>query len=159
MLSVCLWISLLSVFWMPESNFMKLGYIVAYRPVARHRPARNSGSTVESGVSCVVRPGAISLDWPSSVQLVQCNGTSWLVSESVRGLLRLNPCELLLLEAGSWGTGILRKPRIRGTSAVGSRYQATADEVTDWEDLVRALVNGRVCVNSDSPILTCSYVM
>jgi hypothetical protein len=32
----------------------------------------------------------------------------------------------LLLEAGSWGTGIDREPRERGTSAVGSRYQPTA---------------------------------
>jgi hypothetical protein len=30
--------------------------------------------------------------------------------------------------------------------AVGSRYQATTDEdIRDWEDLVRALENCRVC--------------
>jgi hypothetical protein len=52
----------------------------------------------------------------------------------------------LLLEAGSWGTGTVREPSSRGTSAVGSRYQATTGEDTaDWEDLVRALAIRRVC--------------
>jgi hypothetical protein len=38
-------------------------------------------------------------------------------------------CERLLLEAGSCGTGTVREPRGRGTSAVGSRYQAIAVKV------------------------------
>jgi hypothetical protein len=37
---------------------------------ARQRPARKNGSTVGSGVFYVVRSEAISLDRPSSVQLV-----------------------------------------------------------------------------------------
>jgi hypothetical protein len=37
----------------------------------------------------------------------------WLVSESVRGLLRFSRCELFLLETGSWGTGTVREPRGR----------------------------------------------
>jgi hypothetical protein len=37
-------------------------------------------------------------------------------------------CELLLLEAGSYGTGKVREPRGRGMSAVENRYQATAKE-------------------------------
>jgi hypothetical protein len=42
--------------------------------------------------------------------------------------LQFSPCELLLLEAGSLGTGIVREPRVTGTSVVGSRHQATASE-------------------------------
>jgi hypothetical protein len=38
--------------------------------------------------------------------------------------------ELLLLEADSSGTGTVWEPRGKGTSAVGSRYQATTGEVT-----------------------------
>jgi hypothetical protein len=74
----------------------------------------------------------------SSVQLVQC-------SEWVRGLLQFSPCELLLLEAGSWSMGIVRKPSIRGTSAIGSRYWTTGEDTADWEELVCAVVNCRVC--------------
>jgi hypothetical protein len=57
----------------------------------------------------------------SAVHLI----TVGLVSERVRGLLRFSRFELLLLEAGSWGMGIVREPRGRGKSCVGSRYQAT----------------------------------
>jgi hypothetical protein len=59
---------------------------------------------------------------------VEC---SELVGEqSVRGLLQFSPYELLLLEAGSLDTGIVREPRVRGTSAVGSRYRTTTGEET-----------------------------
>jgi hypothetical protein len=34
----------------------------------------------------------------------------------------------------SWGTGTVREPRERGTSAVGSRYQATTGENTSAEN-------------------------
>jgi hypothetical protein len=65
---------------------------------------------------------------------------------AVKGLLQFGRCELLLWEAGSWGTEIAREPRVRGTSAVGSRYQITTGEDTaDWKVLVRAVVNCRVC--------------
>jgi hypothetical protein len=37
-----------------------------------------------------------------------------------------SPCESLLLEAGSWGTGIVRESRLRRTFTVRSRYQATS---------------------------------
>jgi hypothetical protein len=40
--------------------------------------------------------------------------------------LQFSRCELLLLEAGSRDTVIVREPTVRGTFAVGSRYQATA---------------------------------
>jgi hypothetical protein len=44
--------------------------------------------------------------WLNSVSAVHFSGASWLVNEWVGGLLRFSPCELLLLEAGSWGRGI-----------------------------------------------------
>jgi hypothetical protein len=74
-------------------------------------------------------------------------GVEWVGSwVRVRGLLRFSPCELLLLDAGSWGTGTVRKPRIWETPAAGSRYQATTGEDTaDWEDLVCAVLNCRMC--------------
>jgi hypothetical protein len=41
---------------------------------------------------------------------------------------------------------IVPEPRVRGTSAVERRYQATAGKKTaDCKDLVRAVVNCRVC--------------
>jgi hypothetical protein len=42
------------------------------------------------------------------------------VSERVRRLLQFNPCEQLLLEAGSWGTEIAQEPRVRGTTGEDS---------------------------------------
>jgi hypothetical protein len=44
---------------------------------------------------------------------------SELVGWWVRGLLQFGRCELLLSEAGSWGTGAVREPRGSGTTAVG----------------------------------------
>jgi hypothetical protein len=68
-------------------------------------------------------------------ELVQCRGMEWVgwrVSEledcccsSVLGAVAVRSC--------SWGTGIVRKPRVRRTSAVGSHYQATAGEETTDE--------------------------
>jgi hypothetical protein len=48
--------------------------------------------------------------WPPAWELENCS---------------FSPCVPLLLEADSQGTGIVREPRIRGISAVESRYQAT----------------------------------
>jgi hypothetical protein len=45
--------------------------------IARRRPMHNSGTTVGSGVFCMVLSKAISLDHPSSVQLVQCCAVEW----------------------------------------------------------------------------------
>jgi hypothetical protein len=42
---------------------------------------------------------------------------------------------MLLLEAASWGKGVVREPRVSGTSTVGSRYQAMTEDTADWEDL------------------------
>jgi hypothetical protein len=56
---------------------------------------------------------SLMLDWPSSVQLVsamQLSTVEWseLVEQSVRGLLQFSCCEPLLLNTGSWGTGIVQ---------------------------------------------------
>jgi hypothetical protein len=60
--------------------------------------------------------------------------------------LQFSRYEQLLLQSGSWGTGIVLEPRVKGTSTVGNRYQATTGEGTaDWEDLVRAVVSCKVC--------------
>jgi hypothetical protein len=87
----------------------------------------------------------------TSIQLVsavQLSTVEWseTVGEQWVELSQFGPCEPLLLEAGSWGTGRIREPRVRRTSAAGSRYQTTTGEDTaDWKDLVRAVVNCRVC--------------
>jgi hypothetical protein len=68
--------------------------------------------------------------WPPAWELVQCREVkSWLVSELVREL-QFSRCEMLLVETGSGVTGIVREPRVRGTSAVGSRYRTTTGEDT-----------------------------
>jgi hypothetical protein len=70
--------------------------------------------------------------------------------QSVRGLLQFSPCQLLLLEAGSWGTGIVREPRVRATSAFENRYEtSTVEGTADWDELVRAVVN---CGSRDSSV-------
>jgi hypothetical protein len=52
---------------------------------------------------------------------------------AVRGLLQFGLCELLLCDAGSWGTWIVREPRVREMFAVGGRYQAmTGEDTADW---------------------------
>jgi hypothetical protein len=53
---------------------------------------------------------------------VQCSavqGTKDITGEPVREL-QFSRCELMLLEAGSRGKGIVREHRVRGTSAVGT---------------------------------------
>jgi hypothetical protein len=101
----------------------------------------------------------------SSFQLVQSSAVEWsewagewvseLVGEWVRGLLWFSPCELLLLEADSWGMGTVWKPRGRGTSDSGSHYQKTGEDTADWEDLVHAVVNWI----SNRAMVTCGYNM
>jgi hypothetical protein len=77
-------------------------------------------STNHSLRDLIVWQGALSccykqLSSPSSVQLVSTVEWSELVGEhSVRGLLGFSPCELLLLEARSWGMVIVQDPRVRG---------------------------------------------
>jgi hypothetical protein len=82
----------------------------------------------------------------SALEVSEVERACWWVNELVRGLLWFSPCELLLLEAGSWGSGIVREPTVPGTSAVGNRYRTTTDENTaEWEDSMRVIVNCRVC--------------
>jgi hypothetical protein len=95
----------------------------------------NKGTATEE-LCFSVRPYV--LEWVSGVEWV-----GWWVSEPVSGVLIFSPCEVLLLESGSWETGTVREPRGRGTSAFESRYQATTVKTWLW-----TLVN--VCV-----IVTC----
>jgi hypothetical protein len=89
------------------------------------------------------RQSQCDFDFDSSVSAVQCSGmdrVGWW--EWVIGVLQFSPCQLLLLEAGSWGTGIVREPRVRGTSSLGSRYQTTTGEgAADWRNFVRDVMN------------------
>jgi hypothetical protein len=105
------------------------------------------GSNVETNETT-----AVARWWPA------CQWTDWKPVFSVQSVPRCYKQdkwwvrglsfshELLLLGAGSWGTGIVWEPRGRGTSPVGSHYQTmTGEDTADWEDLVHAVVNCRVC--------------
>jgi hypothetical protein len=61
-----------------------------------------------------------------SFQWVQCSWAKSVGEQSARWLPQFSRCEALLLEFGSWVTGIVLEPRVRGTSAVRSRCKATA---------------------------------
>jgi hypothetical protein len=80
---------------------------------------------------------------------------SELVGEWVRELLQYNRCELLLWEADSWATGIVREPRGRGTSSVGSRYQATTSEDSRLRRLSTYYNELQSVWISDSATVTC----
>jgi hypothetical protein len=54
--------------------------------------------------------------WPPAWELVQCREWKICFVDLVRELQFSR--ELLLLEAGRWGTGIVREPTVRGTSTV-----------------------------------------
>jgi hypothetical protein len=60
------------------------------------------------------------------VSLWRLGGWCEMAASLVVRELQFSNCEPLLLEAGNWGTGLVREPRIRGTFAVWCRYQATA---------------------------------
>jgi hypothetical protein len=49
-------------------------------------------------------------------------------SQLISGLLQFGRCDVLLLEAGKWGTVIVWELKVSGTSAIESRYQATTGE-------------------------------
>jgi hypothetical protein len=133
--------------------------IVSCRPVTVQRPVNGNRGMVFSVRSSPMAAHA-TVDTATDERCFLCGlcqdvicravGVSvveWseLVGELVRGLLRFSPCELLLLEAGSWGRGQFGNTG-RGTSAVGSRYQTTTGEDTaDWEDLVRVTIPNPVC--------------
>jgi hypothetical protein len=99
---------------------------------------------LESGVFCAIRADGCARNnvcskrgtvfsvrsVPRPYKQVEWSGVKRVGWLAVRGLLRFSPCEPVLLEAGSCGTRIVREPRLRGTSAIESRYQATAGENT-----------------------------
>jgi hypothetical protein len=115
--------------------------------IAMQRTARKNCSTVGNCVfygtlrGYMTRPTEFSSVSECSSSWVEWSEVSWLVSDQlVRGLLQFSTCQLLLLDACRRGTGIIREPRLRGSSAVESRYQTTTGEDTaDWRDLVRAV--------------------
>jgi hypothetical protein len=72
-------------------------------------------------------------DSTDRVQFSSVNAVQWIGSSR------------LLLDSGSWGTGIIREPRVKGTSVVGRRYQITTGEDAGCKDLVRVIVKSRVC--------------
>jgi hypothetical protein len=81
----------------------------------------------------------------SEFRAAEHSGVKWIGWWAARGLLQFSRCEPLLLEAGSWGMGIVREPRVRGMSVVVSRYQTTTGEdTTSWKVLVRTVVNCRM---------------
>jgi hypothetical protein len=129
---------------------------------ARQRPKCNNGSTVGSDIFYVIHPEALSQPTGfSSVSAVQCSAVEqarWLVSEWVRGPLRFSPSELLLLEAGGWGIGIVQEPRVRGMSTDGSCYQATTGKDTSRLRRLSTCYSELQCVwISDSTIATCKW--
>jgi hypothetical protein len=113
----------------PATYCLRIGLqildIMACRPVARQRPVNSNRVRVFSlrSVPRCSKQGQL-----VSQELV----VGWWVSELVRQLLRVSRCELLLLEAGNWGTGTVREPSGRGTSNVGSRNQATTVKTWLW---------------------------
>lgn len=58
--------------------------------------------------------------------LIMCSGASAM--EFQLSSLFVNSCCCCC-------TGVVRVPRERGTSIVGTRYQKLGEETTDWEDL------------------------
>jgi hypothetical protein len=93
--------------------------IVACRSVTRQRPVNSNREMVFSALSS---PMAVHARMDTATEepcflygpcrdvvcrAVRASVVEWseLFGELVRGLLRLSPCELLLLEAGSWDTG------------------------------------------------------
>jgi hypothetical protein len=84
---------------------------------------------------------------------VEWSAGKWRVSWWVREL-RSSCCELLLLEAGSWGMGIVQEPRVRGMSA---SQATTGEDTAGWKRLsvcCRELKNVWI---SDSAIVMRSY--
>jgi hypothetical protein len=82
--------------------------------IARQFPMSSSGSIV----FYVVHSEALWLDQLSSIQLVSAvhlSTVQWneLVQQAVRGLLQFSCHEPFLLDTSSWGTGIVREPRVR----------------------------------------------
>jgi hypothetical protein len=53
-----------------------------------------------------------------------------------------SPCELLLLESGSWGMGIVWEPRVRGSSAIGGCLSDIFGKEMSFEQFSWARVPG-----------------
>jgi hypothetical protein len=142
------------------------------RLVTAQRPLLGSGQETTTEEWCFLR-GPISNSWTStkkrcflcsqcrdvisrtSLQFSYLSGVSDLVERSeligewlseFEDCCGFSPCEPLLLEAGSWGTGIVREPRVRGTSAVEAVTRKRMVKTQQaGKSLVCALLNCRMC--------------
>jgi hypothetical protein len=77
----------------------------------------------------------------------------------MRELLVRYSRELLLLEAGSWGTGTFGNPEEGERPQIGNRYQATTGEDKEvWEDLTACCSELQGVWMDDSAIVTWIYV-
>jgi hypothetical protein len=75
----------------------------------------------------------------------------WLVSEWIRELLRLNCCELLLLEAGSWGRRQFGNPEKEERPPLeAATKQRLVKPVTHWEHY--SMCNSDMWIVVTSPI-------
>jgi hypothetical protein len=119
--------------------------------VVRQQPARKNGSTVGSGVFCVVRSEAIWLDRPSSVQLVsavQLSTVEWseLIGEQLEdccsSVVVSCCCEKLVTEARGYFGNPEEGERRPLKAATKQRLVKT---VTYWEDLMCPVVISEVC--------------
>jgi hypothetical protein len=112
----------------------------ADRPFVRERdPTRTRQSRTECNIWSWAPNGAWHqdrlTDWPSvacDFDFERVSGVQWVSVSCCGELLRFSPFELLLLQAGRRGTGIVPEPRVDGL------YQATARE--DWEHFMCAVV-------------------
>jgi hypothetical protein len=68
------------------------------------------------------------------------------LAAAVRELLRFGYCELLLLEAGSWGRGPFGNPQeVERSPLEAATKQRLVKTVTDWEHLMCCVVICEVC--------------
>jgi hypothetical protein len=82
-----------------------------------------------------------------------------VVSEWVRELLRFSPCELLLLEAGSWGRGQFGNPKVaERPSLYAATKQRLVQTVTGREHLSLYVVTSCAFNKSRLPTQTASIV-
>jgi hypothetical protein len=107
---------------------------------------------------CYKQDNQWELVWVSTGE-ISADEWSKLVGELLKGPMRFSPCELLLSEVGSWGSGTVREPRARRTPAVGSRYQTTTGEDSRLRRLSACCSELQSVRIRDSAIVTCSYVL